>query len=247
MQLALLLSFTVWFGGDGDAQAVVEDVYAEWNYQREMLPPPEPGEADDTWSRDDWYAEMERRRLEHRRLPDRRGDRERRREERTVRVDPGGGGGSLARFLEILVYIALGVALVTVVVSVIRGWGRTEATIEPTVGEGARAPAAALEAPRSEAEALAAEGRYDEAVHVLLLKTIEALVEAQPGAVPEAWTSREIQREAAMATEARAPFGALVDMVEQSLFGGRPVDAAAWDACLARFHEFERAYRTGRA
>ena len=137
--------------------------------------------------------------------------------------------------------------LLTILFSIIRNWSSREATVTPKVTDGAAVARAKLDAPRSEAEALADAGRFDEAVHVLLLKTIEALVRTQPGGVPEAWTSREIQREAPMPGAAREPFGSLVDTVESSLFGGVQVNQAAWEACLARFREFEATYRTALA
>ncbi|MDF1700480.1 MAG: hypothetical protein P1V36_04910 [Planctomycetota bacterium] len=247
MSLAFLISVTVWFGGaDGDPQVAVQEVFRDYDYQRSMIPEPKEGAAPERWSREAWHEQMERNDPRYRRLPDDRAARERRRREQQRRTSSGGGGGGLASLLELIVYVAIGVALLTVLVSVVRGWGGREATIKPRVQPGTQVPAAALDAPRSEAERLAAEGRYDEAVHILLLKTIEALVATQPGGVPAAWTSREIQGGAPMPAAARTPFGALVDTVEHSLFGGLLVDRRAWEACLARFHEFERVYRTAR-
>lgn len=261
MQLALLLSVTVWFGGgDGDPQAAVKEVFETYEYQRDLFPQlrrsagtSSGGESRDSrsgdgeggrWSPDDFHRDMKANDPRYRRLPDRLGSRDRRRPppERSERSDRGGGAG-LGDILKILVFVALGIALITILLSVLRNWGSKEATVSAKVTDGAAAPQAKLDAPRSEAEALADEGRFDEAVHVLLLKTIEALMKAQPGGVPEAWTSREIQRDAPMPERARSPFGTLVDTVENSLFGGVPVDRAAWEACLERFHEFEAAYR----
>lgn len=274
MHLAALLSLTVWFGdAEPPPQVAVDEVFASFDYQRDLLPQPgrfrpggggggtdmarPPGQAggDDAeeWTRDDWERQMARENRQFRSMPRELGPRTPR--ERRARPPPSsssdsqgssGGGDGLRSLFEILVYLAIGVAALTIIVSLIRNWGRKEATVKPKVSDGGEAARASLEAPRSEAEALADQGRYAEAVHVLLLKTIEALVTTQPGGVPEAWTSREIQLRAPMPEAARAPFGVLVDSVEQGLFGGRAVDEDAWARCLARFREFESAYRSPR-
>ncbi len=86
--------------------------------------------------------------------------------------------------------------------------------------------------PIGDAERLAAEGRYAEAVHALLLRVVRDLtVDGSP--VPPTFTSRETHARAAMSPPRRAAFGALVDAVERSLFGGRAVDAAAFEAARA--------------
>ena len=200
-----------------------------------------------TWSRGGWREDLRREVEQHRGRADERGDPERRRRERELRGNGASGGGALASLLEVLVWVVLAVCAVTAVLALVRNWGGRAAELGPSVIAGEESPAAALDAPRSEAETLADQGRYDEAVHLLLLKTIAALVRTRPGGLPEAWTSREIQREMPMVQSARAPFGALVEAVEASLFGGRPVDEPAWTRCLARFRTFESAYSTGRA
>ena len=199
------------------------------------------------WSREGWRdqdkAEIER----WFGRPDERGGPEARLREREIEWEQRRGGGSLGGLLEILVWIALFVLLGTVIASIIRNRRAPEATIEPTVEADTSAPAAALEKPRTEAERLADEGRYEEAIHHLLLETIEALAQARKGGLPDSWTSREIERGLPMPDPAREPFSHLVGAVESSLFGGRPVGEAEWLACQERFHLFETAYRGGRA
>lgn len=90
-----------------------------------------------------------------------------------------------------------------------------------------------------EAEALAAAGRYAEAVHALLLRTIEALGRHMP--VPRALTSREIEQRAGLPDAARAAFGDLVQAVELTRFGGRPADAGDYARCVACFDRIRAA------
>jgi len=198
-----------------------------------------------TWSRGGWREDLRREVEQHRGRAEERGDPERR--ERDLSGRGYSGGGALASLLKVLVWVVLAVCAVTIVALLVRARGSRAAELAPGEPAGVESPPAALDAPRSEAETLADQGRYDEAVHLLLLKTIEALVRTRPGGLPEAWTSREIQREMPMVQSARAPFGALVGTVEASLFGGRPVDEPAWTRCLERFRTFESAYSTGRA
>lgn len=90
-----------------------------------------------------------------------------------------------------------------------------------------------------EADALAAAGRFAEAVHALLLRTIEALGRHMP--VPRALTSREIEARAGLPDEARVAFADLVAAVELTRFGGRPADAGDYARCVACFDRIRAA------
>lgn len=90
-----------------------------------------------------------------------------------------------------------------------------------------------------EADALAAAGRFAEAVHALLLRTIQALGRHMP--VPRALTSREILDRAGLPEAARDAFGDLVLAVELTRFGGRPADADDYARCVACFDRIRAA------
>lgn len=92
-------------------------------------------------------------------------------------------------------------------------------------------------APLEAAEALAAQGRFGEAIHVLLLRTLEALA-ARRGPLAPSATSREILRTAPLASEAREALQGLVAAVEVSHFGGAEPGAEDWRGCLEAFHRF---------
>jgi Domain of unknown function (DUF4129) len=79
-----------------------------------------------------------------------------------------------------------------------------------------------------EADALAAEGRYAEAVHHLLFRSIEDIGRRRPQLVRPALTSRELAAAQALPPPARSLFARIAGLVERSLFGGRSVEAGDW-------------------
>jgi hypothetical protein len=87
---------------------------------------------------------------------------------------------------------------------------------------------------------LAAEGRYAEAVHALLLAAIRHFAERSRTPVPPSRTSRELVRLLPLGPEAREAFAELVRTVELSLFGGGAVEAADYERNLARFQALTR-------
>ena len=90
----------------------------------------------------------------------------------------------------------------------------------------------------SEADRLAAEGRYGEAVHVLLYRSIEDMQQTLPIAIGDALTSREIGKIQYLSERGRAAFQHIADAVETSFFGGRAVDAAGFMACRNAYEAF---------
>lgn len=99
------------------------------------------------------------------------------------------------------------------------------------------APAAAL-ALLSDADALAAEGRFAEAVHLLLLRSINDIDGRLPNTVRPALTARDIAGLSRLPAAARPAFDRIARVVESSLFGGRPVDRAAFTDCRAAYEAF---------
>ncbi|HEY1143228.1 MAG TPA: DUF4129 domain-containing protein [Sphingomicrobium sp.] len=89
-----------------------------------------------------------------------------------------------------------------------------------------------------EADTLAEQGRYAEAIHHLLFRSIEDISRRRPSLVRPALTSREIGTASAIPVGARDLFVGIVRMVERSLFGGRPVDRADWTAARSAYADF---------
>jgi hypothetical protein len=99
------------------------------------------------------------------------------------------------------------------------------------------APAAAL-ALLSDADALAAEGRFAEAVHLILLRSIGDIDGRLPNTVRPALTARDIGALTRLPSAARPAFAHIARVVEASLFGGRDVDRAAFMDCRQAYESF---------
>jgi hypothetical protein len=89
-----------------------------------------------------------------------------------------------------------------------------------------------------EADALAAQGCYAEAVHHLLFRSVEDLSRRRPRLVRPALTSRELAAAEAVPPAARDLFARIARLVERSLFGGRPVGETDWSHARAAYADF---------
>lgn len=89
-----------------------------------------------------------------------------------------------------------------------------------------------------EADALAAEGRFDEAAHLLLFRSIEDIESRRPRLVRPALTSRDIAAAPQIPARARTAFGAIVMMVERSLFARRQLAETDWRECREAYERF---------
>lgn len=89
-----------------------------------------------------------------------------------------------------------------------------------------------------EADALAREGRYAEAVHLLLFRSIEDIQTRLEGGVPTSLTAREIAALGRLPERARKGLAPIIQVVEKSYFGGRPVDVAGWQHARSSYEEF---------
>lgn len=99
----------------------------------------------------------------------------------------------------------------------------------------------------AEADALAAAGRFAEAVHLLLHRSVEDIETRRPGLVKPAMTSRDLAEARDLPPVARGAFSRIARAVEISLFGGRAIDAGAWDQCRAAYADLTVARNWTRA
>lgn len=90
----------------------------------------------------------------------------------------------------------------------------------------------------SEADALAAAGRYSEAAHLLLFRSIEEIDQRRPASVRRALTSRDIAGLPVLPARPAEAFTSIVRAVERSLFGGRALGADDWRDCRAAYERF---------
>jgi hypothetical protein len=101
-----------------------------------------------------------------------------------------------------------------------------------------RPPVARARALLGDADRLAAEGRFAEAVHLLLYRSLEDIDAKRPHTLKPALTSRDILTLNALPEAARRALGRLVATVEWSFFGGRQVDAQDFSECRHAYEEF---------
>lgn len=92
--------------------------------------------------------------------------------------------------------------------------------------------------PLTDVEDLARQGRYGEAIHLLLLHLFAALQRRPATASPPAHTGREVLARTRLAGPAREALGVLVAAAERIHFGGREASREDYDACLGHYRRF---------
>ena len=152
---------------------------------------------------------------------------------------------ALSPIFVVLFYIILGAVLVTIVYFVgrellalrwpgIKKRKKKDLAPEPDW----RPTPAQARALLEEADRLAAEGRYAEAVRLILFRSIEEIQGRRPHLLRPALTSRDIGRLEGLPARARDAFRGIAEMVEYSFFGGRPVDADGFGRCRQAYEAF---------
>jgi hypothetical protein len=104
-----------------------------------------------------------------------------------------------------------------------------------------------VEKPLGDAEALAREGKFAEAIHTLLLRTLEELVKNLSAPLPRSLTSREILGRVPLPGEARTALSGLVTATELCWFGDETPGANDYRVCVDHFRAFAAAYTRGMA
>ena len=89
-----------------------------------------------------------------------------------------------------------------------------------------------------EADTLARAGKFAEAVHLLLFRSIEDIQTRLEGGVPKSLTAREIGSLNRLPERARKGLGPIIAIVERSFFGGRDVDGESWREARASYEDF---------
>ena len=99
-----------------------------------------------------------------------------------------------------------------------------------------------------DADRLAAEGRFDEATHLLLRRSVGHIAAARPDWLKPASTAREIAILPGLPQRAREAFSLIAARVERSLFALRPLGAEDWHAARSAYSQFALAeFGTGAA
>jgi hypothetical protein len=188
------------------------------------------------------------------------------RDPRAARLRPGGRGGADeydengVRITEtdtsvttILLWggiILVGVLLLVVIGRQFMGYtaevdpSKVEAAVDGTATP--QAIAQVIELPRDEADDLAAQGRFAEAIHLLLLRTLHALATQNLVKVTPSMTTREVLARVPLIGDAREALAGLVGTVEVSWFGDDVPAMPDYQRCRDQFAVFAAAYKRAR-
>ena len=89
-----------------------------------------------------------------------------------------------------------------------------------------------------QADALAAAGRYSEAAHLLLYRSIEDVDERRPDLIRKSLTSRDIAALPAIPARPRGAFARIAMLVERGIFARRELGEGDWRECRTAYEEF---------
>ena len=142
----------------------------------------------------------------------------------------------------VLLALVIGLVLYAIVRMIDPAGLRFRSRGQPQVEELRVAEGAALQL-LDEADRLAAEGRYDEAVHLLLMRSVGQIAELRPDLIPPSSTAREISALPALPDRARTAFGVIATRVEASLFALRRLGAEDWQAARDAYAQFALGYQ----
>ncbi|WP_047170435.1 hypothetical protein [Novosphingobium sp. Rr 2-17] len=89
-----------------------------------------------------------------------------------------------------------------------------------------------------DADRLAAQGRYGEAAHLLLRRSVRQIADARPDWLQPASTAREIAVLRVLPEAGRQAFGVIAARVERSLFALRDLDVQDWTVARQAYADF---------
>lgn len=151
----------------------------------------------------------------------------------------------LGGFAPVILWLLLALVVVVVGLLIWRhvvplvGRERREAEVVPDWVPATGEALALLE----DADRLAAEGRYDEATHLLLKRSVGQIAAARPDLLEPSSTAREIAELPALSDAARGAFALIAGRVERSLFALRSLSADDWNSARAAYADFALAAR----
>lgn len=146
-------------------------------------------------------------------------------------------GGGWQVLLWLLIALAVGTVL-AMLLPALRDWvanRRDRVAAQPVHWTPEAKVARAL---LEEADALAASGRFADAVHLLLFRSIEDISAWRGELVRPSYTARDIAGADALPAPAAGVFAGIVAQVERSLFGGRALGQEDWERARADYAGF---------
>jgi len=89
-----------------------------------------------------------------------------------------------------------------------------------------------------DADALAAQGQFAEAVHMLLFRSIDDIQEKKSGLIGRSLTAREIGALGDLPTWIKDALAPIIRVVERSFFGGQDVTESSWKDARQSYESF---------
>lgn len=89
-----------------------------------------------------------------------------------------------------------------------------------------------------EADALASKGQFEEAVHLLLYRSIDDIERRRPDLLRPSNTSREIEHFESLPDRARNMFAIIAGHVERGIFGASPIGEEGWQSAREAYGNF---------
>lgn len=156
--------------------------------------------------------------------------------------EPGPMSGVFAMLTWGVVIVAVALALFWLGSELLK-YGGEDAAIAQDAAAPAAPDLAVIERPLGDAEELARRGEFGEAIHTLLLRTLQELARTSSVRLAPAMTSREILARVPVLADAREALTGLITAVELTHFGGGDATEADYIRCRAQFQVFARAFR----
>jgi hypothetical protein len=111
--------------------------------------------------------------------------------------------------------------------------------------DGRTASSASATAAQENADDLASQGRFVEAMHVLLLQSVAEMRRRLDVPLADSLTSREILRRVPVSSAAQHALGDIIAAVERAYFGEYGAEATDYQLCRARFMTLTEALQAG--
>ncbi|WOE76171.1 hypothetical protein [Alterisphingorhabdus coralli] len=149
----------------------------------------------------------------------------------------------LLRIWPVLSYVLLGLLILGIVVLIayiareaVAGRRKVDGAAEEEIGW--KPELGAARALLQEADMLASDGRFAEAIRLILWRSIEDIQKAEPRAVVPSNTAREIGRFTILSDHARQVFTMIAGHVERGIFAGQPLTEGAWQEARSAYDGF---------
>ena len=168
-------------------------------------------------------------------------------EERERASGDGGVSGVMTMFMWGLIAVGIGLMIFWFASEFTKGDPDVALPAEDADAAVKAATAAIIDKPLGDADELAARGEYVEAIHTLLLRTLQELAKSAAVRVERSHTSREILARVPLAPDARDALGVLITYVELTHFGDEPAGANDYARCREQFNRFATAFKAGLA